>query len=416
MQIRFLVVLWASLLTSSLFAEQFYSYEDSRISYGVRYTTANNSKGNRLQLGYAGCTIRIQFLGSRLRVKMAEFSGKQSWYHIIVDNDRENPLLFSPAGAEEHLLVDGLPRAQHSVEIIRLFGSKQAITQFYGVLLDDGDELIQTPMPPNRRIEFYGNSVTEGGAIEDQPYTQMEYDDNNWYSYARLTASALNAQYSCIAKSGIGLTKGYQNFLMPQMWDKTLAWDKSTPWDFSQWTPHIVVVNLLQNDWAQNADTATVAAGYLDFIQKIRSVYSDAHIICALGPMSVMQPNCPYAAIVQSIVESLSDPRIHTLFFPYKQTSGHPLIAEHQTMADTLIAFINTLENPWNEATTTTPFNHVRQLQPQPIVQTNTYNLLGQTLGTTPRAFIPFIVGADTQKSMHDSRKNRFIYPHKKTN
>jgi hypothetical protein len=43
---------------------------------------------------------------------------------------------------------------------------------------------------------------------------------------------------------------------------------------------------------------------------------------------------------VEKAVKQLNDSKIYTHFFPYKNTGGHPDVAEQKAMATSLIAFI----------------------------------------------------------------------------
>ena len=70
-------------------------------------------------------------------------------------------------------------------------------------------------LPPSvakrHKIEFYGDSITSGYAIEDYDGGNNSYlppYKNNYLTYASLTARHYDAQYYCISKSGIGITVG----------------------------------------------------------------------------------------------------------------------------------------------------------------------------------------------------------------
>jgi hypothetical protein len=74
----------------------------------------------------------------------------------------------------------------------------------------------------------------------------------------------------------------------------------------------------------------------------VRAKYPSATIICCLGNMDATAKDSPWPGYVAEAVKSTGDKRIHTLFFPYKNTPGHPLVHEQRAMADQLIAFIQT--------------------------------------------------------------------------
>src|SRR5690606_1511671 len=121
----------------------------------------------------------------------------------------------------------------------------------------------------------------------------------------------------------------------------------------------IVVVNLFQNDTSvlntpsynpsefqkryggvQPTDQQLVVK-YQKFLAEIRTKYPDAHIVCTLGSMNaVVFQGGRYAQIISDAVAGLLDEKIYTHFFSYKNTPRHPNVAEHQEMANSLIAFI----------------------------------------------------------------------------
>ena len=120
-----------------------------------------------------------------------------------------------------------------------------------------------TPLP-ERRIEVYGDSVTCGERCEAacyvgqaDPEVDLSPYSNAWYSYAAITARNLGAQAHLVSQGGTTLLDGIGWFHAPDYIGMESIWDKSvyntqlggtSPWDFAQYTPHVVVVALGQND------------------------------------------------------------------------------------------------------------------------------------------------------------------------
>ena len=100
-------------------------------------------------------------------------------------------------------------------------------------------------------MEFYGNSVSAGYAVDDLSGRDLHDSiyTNNYKSYAALTARHYDAKYHCICKSGIGVTVSWDSLIMPEIYDKLIPTNSSSFWDFSNYSPDIVVVNLFQNDF-----------------------------------------------------------------------------------------------------------------------------------------------------------------------
>ncbi|MEO6133872.1 MAG: hypothetical protein ABIP35_01890, partial [Ginsengibacter sp.] len=183
------------------------------------------------------------------------------------------------------------------------------------------------------------------------------YYENNYETYAALTARHFNAQYHCTAKSGIGIMVSWFPMIMPEMYDRLDATDSTSKWDFSKYTPDVVVINLLQNDswivtmsdqpefkhrFGTAAPTESeVIDAYKKFVQTIRDTYPKSQIICMLGNMDITKKGSPWPGYVDDAVKQLHDKKIFTFFSPYKDTYGHPKVREQKAMADGLIKFID---------------------------------------------------------------------------
>jgi hypothetical protein len=203
-------------------------------------------------------------------------------------------------------------------------------------------------------IEFYGNSITCGSGMYEEGAPGGT--ENNYLSYAAVTARYFDARYTCIARSGIGLMVSWFYMIMPDIYNRQNPFDSNSVWDFSKATPDIVVINLLQNDYAiintpdgpefkkrfgKTPPTEDfIIACYRKFVQTIRKHYAAANIICVLGDMDAVTPGSPWPGYIEKAVASLGDKKIYTHFFPYKNTPGHPDVAEHRQMAESLIRFI----------------------------------------------------------------------------
>ncbi len=228
-------------------------------------------------------------------------------------------------------------------------------TWFYGFETSRRTKILAPPVPPKRKIEFFGNSITCGYAMEDSSDKDSPhgYFENNYLSYAAITAQYFNAQYHCTSKSGIGILVSWFPLIMPEMYDRLDATDSTSKWNFKKYTPGVVVINLFQNDsWIVNMPDNPqfksrfgnkapgedfIINAYKNFVASIRNKYPDASIICALGNMDATRQGSSWPGYIQQAVEQLHDPKIYTHFFKYKNTPGHPKVAGQKAMATSLI-------------------------------------------------------------------------------
>ena len=219
-------------------------------------------------------------------------------------------------------------------------------------------KLLPKSAPKKRKMEFYGNSITAGYAIEDlsgKDSPDSTYT-NNYLSYAAITSRHFDAKYQCICKSGIGITISWHPLIMPEMYNRLIPTDSNSKWDFSLYQPDIVVINLFQNDtWLVNLseheefkkrfgneapDDEFITNAYQQFVADIRKEYPNANIICSLGSMDAAKKGSKWMEYINLAVANLNDKKVFTHFMPYIEATAHPSIKDHQIMANSLIEFI----------------------------------------------------------------------------
>ncbi|KAF2330627.1 SGNH/GDSL hydrolase family protein [Flavobacterium daemonense] len=308
---------------------------------------------------WPGTSATINFTGTNIKATMKS-SKEKGYFYAIIDNDATKALKFeSDSIKKDILLAENLSKGKHSLQLYKLSNSTSA-NIFYGFEIGGKAKLFKPSVLPKRKIEFYGNSITAGHGV-DVPQGMNDSGKpelfNNYYTYAALTARHFNAQSSIIARSGIGIMLSWFPEIMSEIYDRTDPFDPSKKWNFNNYTPDVVVINLFQNDsWLINKPEHQefkqrfgttkptedfIIKSYQNFVASIRAKYPKAYIICALGNMDATQPGSKWPGYIQQAVAGLKDEKIHTVFFPYKNRSGHPNREEQQSMADQLILFID---------------------------------------------------------------------------
>jgi lysophospholipase L1-like esterase len=341
--------------TSTCFAQLVVKPGDKNISYMGRVAV----HGDSASFYWPGSSATINFMGTGVRATMKSLR-EEGYFYAIVDNAASKAFKFGSDSVKRTIsLVSDLSLGKHSLQLFKL-SNNTSENVLYGFEITGGAKVLKPAKLPKRRIEFYGNSITAGHGVDVPAGTREsgvpEYF-NNYYSYAAITARHYNAQYSCIARSGIGIMVSWFPEIMPEIYDRLNPADAGSKWNFKNYTPDVVVINLFQNDyWLVNLPAHEqfkarfgktkpteefIITSYQSFVASVRQKYPAAHIICALGNMNATEAGSKWPGYIEQAIARLKDNKIHTLFFPYKKTGGHPNKKEQQAMANDLVAFID---------------------------------------------------------------------------
>ncbi|MGC9150812.1 MAG: SGNH/GDSL hydrolase family protein [Microbacter sp.] len=308
-------------------------------------------------LSWSGCGITFRFKGSCISAIMQD-SDTGNYYNVILDG-KWYAKIHTDTLKHAYLLASGLKWGKHTMKLFKRTEWDKGKTQFFGFELPEHAVGLPPLKEPKRKMKFYGNSITCGYGVEDPNGNNSSLGcfENNYVTYAAITARHFHAQYRCIAKSGIGIMVSWFPLIMPEMFDRIDPTDSIHHWNFALYQPDVVVINLFQNDsWLVNKpnnpqfihrfgsrkpDKAFIVGAYQQFVQSIRQKYPHASIVCVLGDMDATKTGSPWPGYITEAVSQMHDPHIYVHFFPYKNRSGHPNVAEQQAMANSLIHFIN---------------------------------------------------------------------------
>lgn len=320
---------------------------------------------------WPGSKLRLRFRGSQVSVTLDELpgAGGPSEWDVALDGVwRSEPLVLSP-GRSTYALAEGLPVADHTLELYRRTEAVGGRTQLLGVGLGAG-ALLPPPAPHRRVFEFLGDSLTNGyGIAGSGPQCPYSAATQNFHTtFAAQVATALDADEVGVAYQGKGLTKNYQrsnSLLFPELYGRALPDDALSAWAPSRLVPDAIFVMVGANDFLQERaqvfdppDLAAFEAAYEALLARARANAPQAHIFALVGPTQTDATPARYGArtdqtsAVTTAVEArqrAGDARVHYVALepePATELAGcdyHPSQAVHDRAAAELIPAVKAL-------------------------------------------------------------------------
>ncbi|WP_350274376.1 pectinesterase family protein [Kribbella sp. HUAS MG21] len=292
----------------------------------------------------SGSAVRFRFTGSQLGA-LFDTASITVPAQLYVAIDGQTPALHK-VDADRKVFAEGLdPNVAHTAEIlvkdVDEYANRWTVPLQTGVVLEKielapGAKLIPLPTTAEHRIEFYGDSITQG-VMALCPQLGTDCADGT-KAYPHLVGKAFGAD-----TNQVGF--GKQAILQPghggvgtaaESYGWNLAGFPATGFD-----PEAVVVNFGTNDAAYPSAEFTPA--YLAYLRKIRAAEPQA-LIVALRPF-----NGTHADNIKAAVAAANDSRI-----VYVDTTGwlgpqdfngstHPNVQGHQVAAGKLTAVLKQL-------------------------------------------------------------------------
>ena len=257
----------------------------------IRYLgrTGKDAFSPDVQWAWSASGASITFDGTSCSIRM---QAGGSIYAVFVDGKQTKTLDLSASDDTLFSLAAGLPRGTHTVAVRLRSEAVYSLTHFRGFRVDGTPG--SATSGSDRRIEFYGNSITCGYGILDSeptnPFTVQTEDEG--LTYAAQAADSLGAERHTICWSGRGVVQNYggdtKSSTVPQLYKQVLALDTTVVWDFSLWVPQVVVIDLGTNDYSVSGplpDSVKFFRTYRGFVDTLHARYPAARFVLVDGPM-----------------------------------------------------------------------------------------------------------------------------------
>lgn len=276
-----------------------------------------------------------------------------TYFTIYIDGERQPYRLSVEPGATELKIANFIEEGEHTITVVKQTESNYTICEIRSIRLEG--ELTTPPEQKQLYIEVIGDSLTCGmGNLgvnsSEKPQTPIWEDATQSYGY--MIAQDLDADYSIISQSGIGIAGSWYDPLFDFYTKASYSrgkLDKKFDEDHSFFlrTPDIIVINLGTNDYFLNKNKdpnmckpAEVRQKTEEFIELVRDSYGEnVPIVWAYGFVGTYLYN-----EIKGAIDSLGgeDAGIYMCQVP-KSTGGaqgHPTVEGHRAAADTLLPVI----------------------------------------------------------------------------
>ncbi len=329
--------------------------DDPNIRYIGRFDFGDPQ---RPSFDWPATTIEAAFTGPSLTLLLTD---NGNLYNVYIDGQAS--VLQTRSGQQSYPLAQGLGSGNHTLRLVkRTEPFEGSISTFLGFELETGHGLTPLPPAPQRHIEIIGDSITAGYGNEgNSPTCNFSLSTQNAENtYGAMVARQLNASYTILADSGLGVVRNYnandrfsQGTMFTQF-KRTLGARPSEDYAFDQ-QPDAVIINLGTNDFSTTPQphSEVFLQGYTELIGFIRAQYPDAHIFAVGGPIMLD----PAEATIQSAVEQmrrvLEDDRVHYVGIENNLAltavdygcDWHPNVSGQQKIADQLTPIIAQILN-----------------------------------------------------------------------
>ncbi len=316
--------------------------DDPNINYYGRIDFSNSKKP---KFDWSGIEIQAIFEGTSISMILED---EKNDYNVFIDG-KLHKIIATEKGLKTYELATKLKDTKHELLITKRTESSYGIAKFSGFILDKDKKLLPAPKRPKYKIEFIGDSLTCGygneGTSKQCDEGDLRKSENNYLSYAQITARKIKAEAHIIAISGKGIIRNYgdkekiSKDPMPSFYDYTLQNDASKKWDFKKWIPDLVIINLGTNDFSTepNPDKDIFISEYKKLINKIKNNYdNNIKILCICSPFEQNK----LRDIIKGISEEEKTEFLEMPSLTEDEKNGchwHPTVAGHKKMADALI-------------------------------------------------------------------------------
>lgn len=317
------------------------------------FTHPNTGKSSKaLLLNYSASSISFSaYCEGTVTMELytpGAWSEDSIYLNVLIDGNKVGSRSnYKLTGRKIHTitLATGLKKGLHTFTVERQ--SEVTLGSIYVNSVTLNGKLGPKPANGDYFIEFIGDSLIAGygilypnsseGEYSSDPASSVYQDATKAFAY--MAAKNLNADYSIVAESGIGIVSGYVSRTMSQAYAKTCpqCYDESA-WSFER-SADAVVLTLGTNDNVMvgrgKITYAQMKEGFKSFLLQLRAKNPSSKIVWAYGAMGYGAKDC-----IISVINELGGERNGYYYVGLEYNGdgggGHPSVAANNKNANTL--------------------------------------------------------------------------------
>ena len=325
------------------FEEDKYYFKDLEDAYAVQIVGRTMYVENDITMDWSGSGVRMNVRTEGETMTVSYRNTYPMVFSVYVDGQETVREICS---GQSYLRIP-LEAGEHLVSIIKESGvSIKPEDYSYFCWLRFGGEFLRRPEDQQYFIEVIGDSIASGdGAVGVfTPGVDYNYKDHSARaSFGVVAANLLQADYSLVCRSGIGILKSRDvvGRPMPDCYDYISPWhDREHLYDFSKRRPDLIILELGANDGEFTAEEWVPA---LDrFVKQIRERNGNVPILW------VGKSTRWYEEVKKYIAEN-DVPDMMAMQYSYGTSgagspatakAGHPNVQEQYEFGTVVAAFI----------------------------------------------------------------------------
>lgn len=266
------------------------------------------------------------------------------YFTLYVDGVKSETRLMASSGVDTTLELGSFAEGGvHNFRLVKQTEAKNSLCLLKTVAFKG--YFAEKPADAKHYIEFLGDSITVGYGnliANGGSNPGMAVNQDATQAFAYLTAERVKADYSMVAVSGIGVSKGYRQMVMKSYYDAS-SYYRSTSVKYEPTRiPDVVVINLGTNDQNNGVKIDEWQAAVDALVKQVRAKYGkDVPIVWIFNMMTA---GGFYEQYAQKALNALGgEPAglyICELIRNNQGGQNHPNLSAHSTAALQLASFM----------------------------------------------------------------------------